>query len=125
MKEQLYRKVPCKDRLPVSSGDYNTNMGELHFFNNVKEWHEYGLIALPEWWLEPVEDIWRSPNEIPPENDTLFSDYSVPVLITDGKYIIIGFYDREYRKWDWNSDMELNNIIGWQYLPALPKSKAV
>lgn len=49
---QYFRKVMCSERLPVSSGYYDTDMGKLHFTKYIKGWNPFH----PDWWFEPVEE---------------------------------------------------------------------
>lgn len=125
MDEQLLRKVRCKVRNPCKKGEYDTSLGHLFFVTNHSKgyWRDYERMLYPSYWFEPV--VWNSPNETPPERNIRYAEYSITVLITDGKCVGEGFYNYDLKQWHWNLYINIKCVMGWQYMPALPKSKPV
>ena len=54
---KLYREVKASERLPDENGDYFTNMGELMYDADRKEWFDLSDTFPVKWWLEPIEII--------------------------------------------------------------------
>lgn len=51
----LYRKVLCSDRLPDTSGKYQTEFGVRMFVRTLKRWKHGNMYSTqPKYWIEPV-----------------------------------------------------------------------
>lgn len=48
----VYRKIMVADRLPKESGEYDTNLKRLQYFEDLKAWT---FCFKPIWWLEEIE----------------------------------------------------------------------
>lgn len=55
---ELYRKVSTKEEDPKESGWYDTDKGELYYFDINDKWScrsEYVSYEYPQYWYEKVE----------------------------------------------------------------------
>lgn len=143
MKEQLFRKVLCSERLPNKHGWYNcfcddtypTELGRF-WFNGTKFCFkgpfksEYKLLNVK--WLEPVEDMgWVSVKDRLPivfTSDGCINSISHDILIVDddGKMAVgnyITFKDGSSPGWSPHGDDVVDNskIVYWMPVPPLPK----
>jgi hypothetical protein len=63
---------------------------------------------------------WISIDKKLPEKET--PDYSVDVLITDGKKVKIGYYDYSIEAWDTEyEESYASGISHWMHLPKPPR----
>lgn len=55
MKQTVFRKVYVKDRLPVSFGEYITDIGYMFYNNGQKYFEDRQGVGFPEWFFEEIE----------------------------------------------------------------------
>jgi hypothetical protein len=92
MKTELFRRVPCEERLPDKEDYYDTDKGELYYYfpdDNHAGWCAYETRPMsaeyPTIWLEPVELV--SESAIFGIIQDKFLDYSVPYCTEVAKFL--------------------------------------
>lgn len=81
--ETLFRKVLVSERVPSVSGEYDTDLKRLEYFEHLKAWR---FDFKPTWWLEPVELPSEDmlPIDVMLHNNTMYHDDALQKACNNG-----------------------------------------
>lgn len=85
--ETIYRKVLVSERVPSESGEYDTDLKRLEYFEHLKAWR---FDFKPTWWLEPI----KIPSEEEIYNQSFQADITPRDFIKGANYIL-GFINNK------------------------------